>query len=76
MFHVEHSIASVATGSLLTGMTEYEHVGHEVAKHSQTEDASKNLFFGISEVQQLAPKEQTCDSECRDREFAHWHDRT
>ncbi|MBR2773123.1 MAG: hypothetical protein IKD78_14145, partial [Bacteroidales bacterium] len=43
-------------------------------EHSQTEDASKNLFFGISEVQQLAPKEQTCDSECRDRELAHWHD--
>ena len=57
MFHVKHAIASVATGSLLTDMTEYEHVGYEVAKHSQTEDAAKNLFFDISEVQQLAPKE-------------------
>ena len=33
MFHVKHAIASVATGSLLTGMTEHEHVGHEVSQH-------------------------------------------
>jgi hypothetical protein len=33
MFHVKHAIASVATGCLHTGMTEHEHVGHEVSKH-------------------------------------------
>ena len=29
----KHAIASVATGCLHTGMTEHEHVGHEVSKH-------------------------------------------
>ena len=33
VFHVKHAIARVATGSLLTGMTEHEHVGHEVSQH-------------------------------------------
>ena len=29
---MKHAIASVATGRLHTGMTEHEHVGHEVSK--------------------------------------------
>ena len=33
MFHVKHAIASVATGCSHTGMTEHEHVGHEVSQH-------------------------------------------
>ena len=33
MFHVKHAIASVATGYSHTGMTEHEHVGHEVSQH-------------------------------------------
>ena len=31
--HVKHAIASVATGCSHTGMTEHEHVGHEVSQH-------------------------------------------
>ena len=33
VFHVKHAIASVATGCSHTGMTEHEHVGHEVSQH-------------------------------------------
>ena len=29
---MKHAIASVATGCLHTGMTEHEHVGHEVSQ--------------------------------------------
>ena len=32
MFHVKRPIASVATGSSLTGMTEHEDVGHDVSQ--------------------------------------------
>ena len=44
MFHVKHAIASVATGCLHTGMTEHEHVGHEVSQQ-----------FSISHKKKRAP---------------------
>ena len=53
VFHVKHAIASVATGCSHTGMTEHEHVGHEVSKQLQTEEATENSFTDISEVQQV-----------------------
>ena len=43
-----NSIASVATERLRTGMTEYEHVGHKVSKHSQTEDTQHLGFTHLS----------------------------
>jgi len=48
MFHVKQSIASVATGRLRTGMTEYETVGHKVSKQSQTEDTQHLGFTHLS----------------------------
>ena len=57
VFHVKHAIASVATGRLRTGMTEHEHVGHEVSKHSQTEDTQHlgytHLSFSVGSKEEV-----------------------
>ena len=45
LFHEKHAIMSVATGCLHTGMTECEHVGHEVSKHSEPSVAEQTCLF-------------------------------
>ena len=56
MFHVKHAIASVAAGSLLTDMTEHEHVGHEVPNVNEASEANASLLAFISEPMRVGPE--------------------
>ena len=49
VFHVKHAIASVATGCSHTGMTEHEHVGHEVSQHL----GFTHLSFSVSSKEEV-----------------------
>ncbi len=59
MFHMKHAIASVATGCLHTGMTEYEHVGHEVSQHL----GFTHLSFSVGSKEEVDRLTQQMSSE-------------
>ena len=59
MFHVKHAIASVATGCSHTGMTEHEHVGHEVSQHL----GFTHLSFSVSSKEEVDHLTQQMSSE-------------
>ena len=59
VFHVKHAIASVATGRLRTGMTEHEHVGHEVSQHL----GFTHLSFSVGSKEEVDRLTQQMSSE-------------
>ena len=59
MFHVKHAIASVATGCSHTGMTEHEHVGHEVSQHL----GFTHLSFSVGSKEEVDHLTQQMSSE-------------
>ena len=59
VFHVKHAIASVATGCSHTGMTEHEHVGHEVSQHL----GFTHLSFSVGSKEEVDRLTQQISSE-------------
>ena len=59
VFHVKHAIASVATGCSHTGMTEHEHVGHEVSQHL----GFTHLSFSVGSKEEVDRLTQQMSSE-------------
>ena len=59
VFHVKHAIASVATGCSHTGMTEHEHVGHEVSQHL----GFTHLSFSVGSKEEVDHLTQQMSSE-------------